>query len=134
MRFFDLLLNNGRMKLASLLIAGFIYYVIRFYVIPGDYRLTGLDERRFRQVPIVVKIAADRPLLFNITPSRTDIVIQGEKDILDKLSVADLELYADLTGVETATDLDLTLKLSAPDGIQLMAPDPTVKIQAYLAR
>lgn len=122
------------MRLASLLIAGFIYYVIRFYVIPGDYRLTGLDERRFREVPIVVKISADRPLLFNITPSRTDIVIQGEKELLDKLSVTDLELYADLTDVETATDLDLTLKLSAPDGIQLMAPDPIVKIQAYLAR
>ncbi len=129
-----MLFNNWKMKLASILIAGFIYYVIRFYVIPADFRLTGLDERRFRQVPIVVKIAADRPLLFNITPVRSDIVVQGEKDQLDRLSVTDLELYADLTGVETATDLNLTLRLDAPDGIQLMAPDPTVKVQAYLAR
>lgn len=96
--------------------------------------MSGLDERQFRQVPIVAKIAANRPLIFNISPTFIDIVVQGEKSQLERLSVTDIELYADLMGVEIATDLTLSLRLNAPEGIQLMAPDPTVKVQAYLAR
>jgi hypothetical protein len=134
MRVLEILYNNWRMKLASIIIAGFIYYVVRFYLIPGDFRLSGLDQRQFRQVPIVAKIAANRPLIFNISPTFMDIVVQGEKSQLERLSVTDIELYADLMGVEIATDLTLSLRLSAPEGIQLMAPDPTVKVQAYLAR
>lgn len=129
----DLIFNNFWIKVCSLLLAIMIWHVVNTWQQGGQFRSPGVApaaERAFNRMPITVMKSADNERGFRVEPSRVDVLLRGAPDVVNKLSVRDVQVFIDLTDVSDASNLLKRVQVHHPPGLTVSRVTPAeVRVQ-----
>lgn len=124
----DLILHNFWLKLASLLLAAMMWYVIA--ATQTDLRLsqTGIQkntEFTLENVPITVMKSATDLLPCKVIPTTVNITVSGSPKRLQTLGLHELEVFVNLKDVRQAENLIKQVLVFAPPGVKVVAVKPS---------
>jgi YbbR domain-containing protein len=109
----NLVLEDFWLKLFSLVLAVLIWLTVTF----ASQKEAWTDQRVFSRLPVTILAAAEDVHNFRVSPSEVDIIVQGDRKILQNLQGKDIRAMVDLTGVTAAQDLRKRIEVSVPAGI-----------------
>ncbi|MEI7729688.1 MAG: CdaR family protein [Verrucomicrobiota bacterium] len=127
MHFRDLILHNFWLKLASLVMATMLWFVI--FATQTNLRFSESTRIMEKHSITVLKSSEDvRATL--VTPSHVDVVVSGPVALLEGLSSSDIEVYVDLTDIKEANELIKRVQVFARNGVKVVEiRPPTVTIR-----
>jgi YbbR domain-containing protein len=109
----NLVLEDFWLKLFSLVLAVLIWLTVTF----ASQKEVWTDQRIFSHLPITILAAAEDVHNFRVSPSEVDVMVQGDRKVLQNLQGKDIRAMVDLTGVAAAHDLRKRIEVSVPAGI-----------------
>ncbi len=103
------------MKVSAVLLA----FILWFYAMAID---SPTSTRTISQVPVAI-INEDKISLSILSGYDTtiDLVLQGKKSDLDKLTAENIEAYVDVEGINEADRYSLDIEVNVPSGINLLS-------------
>ena len=123
----ELIKNNFGWKAASLILATLIWLTINDVIKRGGPDLPRANSaivRNFPKHPITIMTAAADSRGFVVAPNETSVTLSGAREILDRVSFRDFQVFVDLTGVEQVSDLVAKIQVYPPPGISVVAISP----------
>jgi len=129
----ELILNNFWAKAGSLVLAVMIWHVVNTWQQGGRLQsptVTLERERAINHLPITMMKSAEDERGFRITPNRVDVILRGPADLLNNLSVRDVQVFVDLTDIVLADNLSKRVQVHHPPGVKVDQVKPaTVRIE-----
>jgi hypothetical protein len=116
----NLLIRDWLLKLFSLTLAVLTWLAVSFSLrhevveVPGK---PDVSEKPFYDVPVVVISAAGDARGFLTAPAEVDVVLQGDKQLLEGLEKRQVHLVVELNGTQSASGLKRRVEVITPPGI-----------------
>ena len=120
----DLLTHNPWQKFFSLLLAGLIWFTVR-YGIGQDFRTdesTG-NLRTFKGLPITVLMTASDLGRYQVSPASVTVTLKGDPITLDRMQSSELEVYVNLIDHSPA-HMTRRIHVNVPPGVQIADLQP----------
>jgi hypothetical protein len=110
----NLIIQNFRWKLISLLLATLVWLVIRFTI------ASGRNQTLPRQ-PVMALKAPDDQRVFRIDPPAVDVIVQAIRDVRKD----DIHVFVDLTTMPDVSSTFKTVLVRAPEGTKVIRVEPS---------
>lgn len=126
----DLILSHFWLKLFSLTLAVLIWltvsFAIRKEVTTTTTPLTTTSFRTLYDVPVRIVSAAGDVHEFSANPSRIEVTVQGEAEVLEKLQTGEIgaAVDLDLADIDSADNLRKRVEVSTPAGVTYVRVKP----------
>jgi len=114
-------------KILSLALAVSLYFTVRAVRQSSGDTGRPLEARAthtYRGVPVLVMSSASDVREFKVNPAIVQVTVRGRPEILTQLQEEDIRVTVDLTGIESARDLNKRVHVSTPPGITLVEVIP----------
>jgi YbbR domain-containing protein len=120
--------NNFSLKIFSLALAMLIWYSVKSPT-PNQISypwasLVGTDDRTLTNLPIDLLILPDQAQRFTVSPSTADILIEGPRETINKLTASDIKIYAHIVEVNSPMG-SFPLKPILPNGVTFLSITPS---------
>lgn len=107
--------------------------ILWFYVVGTN---TAIEERVFSGVPVAIESleVMEAELGMSVISGydyTVDLTLQGPKSELDRLSVEDIAVYADVSGITSSGEQSLEIKTALPNGISVVKQSASL-IRVYI--
>jgi hypothetical protein len=115
------------LRLFALALAVLIWATVDFAIRKGitGVRQTGNQASLgFRDLPVLKVSTAADVRAFRVEPAKVDVVVRGEREIVDQLTADELRVTVDLTEISSARDLRKHVHVATPPGITLVRVIP----------
>ena len=124
----DVILKDLRLKSFALALASLIWFTVQFaihhQISQAQNPVTQMEEQTFSDLPVLVVSAAADVRDFKVKPSRVEVVVRGDADVLQKLSARDIRVTVDLTDIESARNLRKRVDVSTPARVTFVRVEP----------
>ncbi len=124
----ELIRNNFGWKAASFLLATLIWLSIHGVIQrnePGLPAVTLTAERSFPGHPITVMTAAAETRGFTVSPSEVTVVVKGTPAIVEALTPGQVQVFVDLTDVQSFQGLAQKIQVYPPPGVKVVEVRPS---------
>jgi YbbR domain-containing protein len=111
-------------KLFSLGLAIILYFTVRQSTGDTGRPLEARAVHTYRGVPVLVMSSAADVREFKVNPAVVQVTVRGRPETLTQLQEEDIRVTVDLTGIESARDLNKRVHVSTPPGITLVEVIP----------
>lgn len=123
----ELIRNNFGWKAASLLLATLVWLTINGVIQRNDPGLppaTMTAVRSFPRHSITVMTAAAEIRGFTVSPSDVTVTLQGAPSIIEALSPKHVQVFVDLTDVQSFQELEKKIQVYPPRGVKVLEVVP----------
>lgn len=124
----QLILQNFWLKALSFVIALLIWLVVQTQITGGNLALIfqpdAADTRSFNLHLHVLKTANDGRFI-RVTPDSVTATIEGPKNILERITAADLRAFVDLSATNAPSSDRVRVRVVYPDEIELREVTPS---------
>ncbi len=123
----EIIRNNFGWKAASLLLATLIWLTINDVIqrhVPGLPTATLTAVRSFPKHPITVMTAAAETRVFTVSPSEVTVTLQGDPSIIETRSPGQVQVFVDLTDIQSFLDLAQKIRVYPPPGVKVVEVSP----------
>jgi hypothetical protein len=120
----DLLTHNPWQKFFSLLLAGLIWFTVRYGIgqDPRGDESTG-NYRTFKGLPITVLMTASDLGRYQVSPATVNVTLKGDPATLDRLQSSELEVYVNLID-HSPPHMTRRIHVNVPAGVQISDLQP----------
>lgn len=132
----DLVLNNFRWKLAAIILATLVWFIIQFAIGEGyNPTQTALPDYRtytFVRQNVLVLANPGESQLVRLTPSKVDVVVRSTGSALNKLTENDIRAFVTLVDVPEGLQATKEVRVYVPEGVEVYRVDvepPAVKVE-----
>ena len=126
----ELIFRDFWLKLFSLALAVLIWLTVSFAIQKEGSPATALiltpQERTFSNLPVLVMSSAQDVRNIRVNPNQVEVTVRGDPKTVRGLQASEIRVIVDLTGIETAHDLQKRIEVSTPAGISHVAVMPDV--------
>jgi hypothetical protein len=120
--------NDFWLKLFSLALAVLIWLVAGSFVKnrenPLKLQVTSETRRTYLDLPVLVMSSAADARNFRVAPSKVDVTVEGELEIIKSLPEKEIQVLVDVTDIEAAHSLKERIKVTTPPGVKLVSVNP----------
>ena len=113
-------------KFFSVILAVSIWLTV--YKIRGKSEIAGFaggqDTVTFGNVPVLIVSSAADVRDFHVRPAAVAVTVRGSSDDTAKLQAGQIRAFVDLTGIESAQQLQRRVDISMPSGLALVGVEP----------
>lgn len=122
----DILLNNLRWKLAALVLAVFVWFIIQFGgFAPPEHALSpALQDHTFRRMPVLALVAPGDDRQFQMTPEIVDVTVKLRFGDLKRPIEKSIKVFVNLVDRPDFTEDIASVYAYAPPGIEIVKIDP----------
>lgn len=78
----------------------------------------------YGDLPVIVVSATADVHDVRIVPDKVDVKVSGPSDIMDTLQANKIDAFVNLTGIDSAHDLQHNVEVALPRGVTLISVDP----------
>jgi len=78
----------------------------------------------YGDLPVLVVSATADVHDVRIVPNKVDVKVSGPSDIMETLQANRIHVFVNLTGIDSAHDLQRSVEVSLPRGVMLVSIDP----------
>lgn len=128
----DVILNNFRWKVAALVLAIFVWFVIQFAI--GKGLTPQFEDVTFYQQPVVALEAPSDARTFEITPSTVDVTVRLRIGFLKKPVEKSIRVFVNLVDRPDITEDVADVYAYAPQGIEVIKLEPRTVSLKRIAR
>lgn len=132
----DLVLNNFRWKLAAVILATLVWFIIQFAIGEGfNPTQTALPDYRtytFVRQPVMVLGNPGDTQYVRLTPSNVDVVVRSTGSALNKLTENDIRAFVTLADVPEGLQATKEVLVYVPEGVEVYRVDvepPAIKVE-----
>lgn len=132
----DLVLKNFRWKLAAIILATLVWFIIQFAKGEGyNPSQTALPDYRtytFVRQNVMVLANPGESQLVRLTPSKVDVVVRSTGSALNKLTENDIRAFVTLVDVPEGLQATKEVRVYVPEGVEVYRVDvepPAVKVE-----
>jgi hypothetical protein len=114
-------------KLASLIVAAVIWHIVHsgIHEEPMVENPVGFaNSVTFSNLPVLIVSAAADVREFKVNPAVVTVTVSGAGEIIEALKQNEIRPIVNLTGIETAEDLNERVDVSTPPGVTLINVEP----------
>ena len=128
----DLFIKDFWWKLASFLLAVFIWSVVKVTIQRelrmGDEVGVSAIIGGFKKLPVtLLRDPADvRPL--RVIPREVDVIISGDQSQLKNVTAQQIEVFVNLSEVRRLDGVPIKISVTLPSGISLVKVDPPIAV------
>jgi YbbR domain-containing protein len=115
------------LKLFSLALAVLTWLAVSFSLRREVVEVAGptsTAERTFYDLPVIVMSTAADVHDFKVEPRQVDVTVQGDPKILHDLKGQQIHVIANLTDIESSTDLRERIEVYTPSGVTHVRVQP----------
>ena len=111
--------NDFWLKMLSLALAVLTWLAVsKLFLEKGEISpFAQVDEQRFVNIPIMVKLHAEDAREVTVRPTAVQVWVRGDRKLLDNLTAKAVEAEIDLTGIESARLLQKKIEVRLPSGL-----------------
>lgn len=123
----DLLLRDWLLKLFSLTLATLTWLAVSFSLQRSVVTVPGADhtsERTYYELPVIIVSRSGAVPDVKISPKELDVTVQGEEEILKKLSGKAIRVIVDVSELATNSVQRLPVEVITPAGVAQVKIDP----------
>ena len=128
----NLFLRDFWLKLFSLALAVSLWKIVSLAIEKEVSPTTVLPiqsaERVIPNVAVLVISPAADPRNYKVNPSQVQVTVRGETQLVNNLKPGDVRAVVDLTGIESAVNLQKNIEILTPGGIQSRAQPDQVQV------
>ena len=86
--------------------------------------------KKFADIPVSALVRPDRAMGIEISPSKVNVSVTGNRPALDRIAQSDLKATADCCGLQPDTPYDIAVGLSLPGvaDVSMVADPPSVRV------
>ena len=128
----DLFIKDFWWKLASFLLAVFIWSVVKVTIQRelrmGDEVGVSAIIGGFKKLPVTLlrDLADVRPL--RVIPREVDVIISGDQSQLKNVTAQQIEVFVNLSEVRRLDGVPIKISVTLPSGISLVKVDPPIAV------
>jgi YbbR domain-containing protein len=111
-------------KLFSVFLAVVIWLTVHKIREEPEASAASGDENTYGDLPVLVVSATADVHDVRIVPNRVDVKVSGPPDIMATLQANRIHAFVNLTGIDSAHDLQRGVEVSLPRGVTLVSIDP----------
>jgi YbbR domain-containing protein len=82
------------------------------------------DGNTYGDVPVGIVSATADVHDVRVVPNKVDVKVSGPPDIMETLQANRIHVFVNLTGIDSAHDLQRPVEVSLPRGVTLVSVDP----------
>jgi len=119
-----LFLHDLSLKLFSLALAVLIWLTVSLAIRKEFSPIASLTPRNAQRatyvLPVAVLSSAQDPKVFSVEPKEVQVTVEVDSKRLETLQSKDIRALVDLSGIESAKDLQKRIEISTPPGVTLL--------------
>jgi hypothetical protein len=124
----NILVRNPGWKLLSLFLGILVWYFVSIGIQRGFTPFSQLNSVTFDR-PVFVLTSGKIPTQYEVRPARVSVTLRGRRDVLQRISEADVVAYVDLSDVFTVAEVQRRVEVSLRWGAAETSVDPaTVRV------
>ena len=115
-------------KLFSLILAVAIWLTVNKILGEGVGNATasiGGATLTYNNLPVLIVSSAEDVRDFHVKPAEVAVTVRGSSGDIAKLQASQIRAFVDLTGIESAQQLQRRVEVSMPSGLTLVSVEPS---------
>lgn len=123
-----MVVSNPGWKLLSLFLGILVWYFVSTGIQRGFTPFSRLNSVTFER-PVLILTTGKIPTAYEVRPAKVNVTVHGRRDVLQRLSEADLVAFVDLSDVFTVTEVQRRVEVSLRWGAAETSVEPaTVRV------
>jgi YbbR domain-containing protein len=111
-------------KLFSVFLAVVIWVTVHKIREEPEASTVSGDGNTYGDLPVLVVSSTTDVHDVRIVPNKVDVKVNGPPDIMETLQANKIHAFVNLTGIDSAHDLQRDVEVSSPRGVTLISIDP----------